>query len=397
MKKYFKMFLIIFIFFIYTNSVLAKTLVKTCQFNNYDNSLSANSAVTIYLYDNNTSQAVITQADGKNVNNSESIQNWNDIKGNISSSYNCPTHIVMTYGGIVGANVWAYFDRDEAINKATAEKAIFMSGQEYKNNNDDEYNKVLERIKNVSLLCQKNAETKFDPESCIDNGKLTTKYNECINNAKSVNSQVRSTLQEIEGYGATYTNLKSDETYTSVKSDCEKAVDNTQKYLDALEYMSSVEYSEKMGTPTSHDESEIAGNEYLEDWTNIKVEGDGIDSSFLKICDKNQNPEILAVFRLAGILLMIVKIVVPLLLILFGMIDLSKAVIDSKDDAIKTSTIKFGKRVALGLIIFFVPSIISGLFTILTDYSSFIKEFEPCMNCILNPNGDDCPKTSFTK
>ena len=44
------------------------------------------------------------------------------------------------------------------------------------------------------------------------------------------------------------------------------------------------------------------------------------------------------VWQTVGIVLMVFKIVIPILLIIFGMIDLGKAVIASKDDEIKKAT-----------------------------------------------------------
>ena len=207
---------------------------------------------------------------------------------------------------------------------------------------------------------------------------ITVDYKKCID---SSNGDIHYSLY---AYMDSDNGCKVTDTHTYVSS-----------YADNIAHLGAVVSFDCNNSPSGIKVECSSIEEVEEETTNVN--GDGIDSNFLKICDKNENPEILAVFRLAGILLMIVKIVVPLLLILFGMIDLSKAVIDSKDDAIKTNAIKFGKRIVIGLIIFFVPYIVGALFTILTDYSSFIKEFEPCMNCILNPNGNDCPKTSFVK
>lgn len=133
----------------------------------------------------------------------------------------------------------------------------------------------------------------------------------------------------------------------------------------------------------------------INDTTSVKAETFSAD--FLDICDKDENPEILSVFRLLGVALIIVKIVVPILLIVYGMLDLSNAVIASKDDAIKISSIKLGKRIVLGLLVFLTPSIILGLFDMIDGLDSEDSSFKPCLNCLLDPNGD-CPKDiSFTK
>ena len=53
-----------------------------------------------------------------------------------------------------------------------------------------------------------------------------------------------------------------------------------------------------------------------------------------------------------------VRIIVPILIILLGTIDLSKAVIASKEDVIKKAQIDFIKRIIIGVAIFFVPALV---------------------------------------
>ena len=57
-------------------------------------------------------------------------------------------------------------------------------------------------------------------------------------------------------------------------------------------------------------------------------------------------------------ILMYPKIIVPILVILLGTLDLAKAVISSKEDEMKKAQTTFIKRLLLGIVIFFVPTII---------------------------------------
>ena len=50
----------------------------------------------------------------------------------------------------------------------------------------------------------------------------------------------------------------------------------------------------------------------------------------------------------------IIQIVVPILLIVFGMLDLAKAVIASKEDEIKKAQMTFVKRLIAAVIAFFI-------------------------------------------
>lgn len=61
------------------------------------------------------------------------------------------------------------------------------------------------------------------------------------------------------------------------------------------------------------------------------------------------------------IVLVIFKIVVPVLLIIFGMIDLGKAVVSSDEKAIKQSTSSLIKKLVAALVIFFLPTIVSAI------------------------------------
>lgn len=87
------------------------------------------------------------------------------------------------------------------------------------------------------------------------------------------------------------------------------------------------------------------------------------------------------VWVLVGRILGIFKIVIPLLVIIFGMIDLGKAVVASKDDEIKKAAKSLGMRALSGILIFFVPSIVGFAFT-LADSFSEEGDYEVCKTCI---------------
>ena len=65
--------------------------------------------------------------------------------------------------------------------------------------------------------------------------------------------------------------------------------------------------------------------------------------------------------QLAYIISMIIKLIqygVPLLLVIFGMLDLGKAVIASKEDEIKKGQQMFIKRLVAAVIVFFVVAVV---------------------------------------
>ncbi len=85
----------------------------------------------------------------------------------------------------------------------------------------------------------------------------------------------------------------------------------------------------------------------------------------------------------------IIKMVVPFMLIVMGMLDLGKAVIASKEDEIKKAQSLFIKRIIAAVLVFFIVAIVQLVFGILADADgsdgSIDKEgVNECLNLFLN-------------
>lgn len=65
----------------------------------------------------------------------------------------------------------------------------------------------------------------------------------------------------------------------------------------------------------------------------------------------------------------IFQIGIPILLILFGSIDLGKAVMSSDDKEIKGATSKLIKRIIMAVVIFFIPFIVNLVMSIVANNS----------------------------
>src|SRR5574344_575638 len=109
-----------------------------------------------------------------------------------------------------------------------------------------------------------------------------------------------------------------------------------------------------------------------------------------ELCDVNENPGVMAAFKLGSIVITIIKIVVPIILIVFGMIDMAKAVVDGKDGAVIKQAIVFGKRIVACVLIFFVPSIILAIFNTVDSWDSTKSKFSSCFDCLLDTS--KCPE-----
>lgn len=90
--------------------------------------------------------------------------------------------------------------------------------------------------------------------------------------------------------------------------------------------------------------------------------------------------------RFIGRIFSILKILIPIIIIIFGVIDVSKAVIGSKDEEIKKSIKSLTMRVISGVVIFFIPTLINLLFTLVDDWNKYSTDYSNCSKCLTDPN-----------
>ena len=88
-------------------------------------------------------------------------------------------------------------------------------------------------------------------------------------------------------------------------------------------------------------------------------------------------------FIVIGHIVRIAKILIPIVIIGFGMIDFFKAVIGSKDDEIKKSLKSLIMRCIAGVCIFFLPAVIDLIFGWVDSWNGdYQKQYEDCFKCI---------------
>ena len=95
------------------------------------------------------------------------------------------------------------------------------------------------------------------------------------------------------------------------------------------------------------------------------------------------------IFKTIGMFLLVFKIVIPVLLIIFGMIDLGKAVISSDDKAVSKAAKSLLNRVIAGICIFFIPTIVTIAFSIVDGFNDVKGQFNVCKDCISSPLNED--------
>ena len=99
------------------------------------------------------------------------------------------------------------------------------------------------------------------------------------------------------------------------------------------------------------------------------------------ICDDAQST-----LRFLGYLLMFIRVLIPFAIIFMGTLDYYKIVISGKDEDMKKQTITLGKRLLAGILIFFIPTFLNLLFTLISNWSAVAAEYETCANCLLTPS-----------
>lgn len=97
------------------------------------------------------------------------------------------------------------------------------------------------------------------------------------------------------------------------------------------------------------------------------------------------NPNFIKPFKLLGRIFSVVKIIIPIIIIAFGVVDFFKAIIASKDDEIKKSTKSLIMRLIAGVCIFFLPAVIHFVFRLVDDWNDYESDYSKCSLCITDP------------
>ena len=100
-------------------------------------------------------------------------------------------------------------------------------------------------------------------------------------------------------------------------------------------------------------------------------------------------------WQLVGYFLLVVKIVIPVALIIIGIITLGKAVISSDEKDTKKGINSLIKKFLVAAVIFFVPNIITALFSVVSNFNDVKDDYIVCNKCMSHPNSDFCKKKVY--
>ena len=123
------------------------------------------------------------------------------------------------------------------------------------------------------------------------------------------------------------------------------------------------------------------------------------------ICGEGSNLQ--AIWNIVNVIVNVIMVGVPILLIIFGMVDLGKAVIASKEDEVKKSTKLLGKRFLYAIGVFAVVWVVRFVFDTVAgvvdndnfgykedsndkDYDYGANDWRTCWSCNIRKGGKNC-------
>ena len=91
-----------------------------------------------------------------------------------------------------------------------------------------------------------------------------------------------------------------------------------------------------------------------------------------------------AIPKIVSLVVNLIKIAVPIILIIMGMMDLGKAVMAQKEDEIKKGQQTFIKRLIAAAVVFFIVAIVQLLFSVLSAADVSNDNIWNCVDTFLN-------------
>ena len=94
-------------------------------------------------------------------------------------------------------------------------------------------------------------------------------------------------------------------------------------------------------------------------------------------------------FKIAGLIINIVKIIIPLIIMITGMIGFAKPIISGKGEDITANAMVLIKKVIAGIAIFLIPGIMDYAFSLVPGYET--SSMSQCTTCLLDVDGCTIP------
>lgn len=95
------------------------------------------------------------------------------------------------------------------------------------------------------------------------------------------------------------------------------------------------------------------------------------------------------IWQFGGYILFVLKILIPLIIIVLGIIDYAKAMTSNDDASLKKTTKSLALRFISGVVIFFIPTLVHVIFDIIGNVVN-LDGIDACQTCLLTPLNNSC-------
>ena len=330
--------------------------------------------------------------DTENKNNKESILNWKNSNENITTfkaydyvinNSKCPPYVVfVTESEINGYKIYAADSKNTAseisINAYNLTKKNYRIASSISNINDEDSQKAYKDIEDYTRVIESIIDN-FKLSDCMENDKTITRIAECKKLVQSYKKNIATFKNNVQAYVDTNIVDKQDERlkkfYKTIQN-WEVFLNTTEKELKKEQDKIDIEMGLGSGTSltVTEKDTESAASKLL----------------FLSdICEEDAGT--MKVVRFIGYLLVIVKILIPIGLIIFGVINFSKAMLSGNDDSIKKNAYSFAWKIVFAIVIFVLPTVINFIVGLIDGATDGTEDYENCRNCIFDPKNCDIP------
>lgn len=109
------------------------------------------------------------------------------------------------------------------------------------------------------------------------------------------------------------------------------------------------------------------------------------------------NENVMKVLKLFSVLFIILKVAIPLIIVILGIISLVKVIISDDQNMLSNAISSLIKRFIIGVFIFFIPTLISTIIGYIDDADNVTSEYRACTECLLNSNCTGASIDSMTE
>ncbi len=100
--------------------------------------------------------------------------------------------------------------------------------------------------------------------------------------------------------------------------------------------------------------------------------------------------ELLYTFRIIGYVIYAIKVLVPIIIIIMASVDFGKAMISGDDKDLKSSTTNIIKKIIIGVVVFFIPTLLMFVINLIDSTNEVQSDFNKCTVCVLDVTSDEC-------